>query len=255
MSDNLRPSIWRSVIFNILFYGAHLLLLPFLLLCLPFDRRATVRGLYLFFRMFEFLEKHVLRLTYEFRGREHLEALRQQGCFIFACKHQSVWETYMLHRWMGDPAVIMKQELVDLPVWGHLARKVGVIGVNRGAGGAALKSLIAGGKKAKADGRPIVIFPEGTRKAPHDVGDYKYGVGALYQSVDLPLLPVALNSGVFWGRRAFLQKPGTIIIEALPPIPPASVTGYKAADLLRELEMQLEPVAARLVAEAESQIH
>lgn len=260
MSKGLGPvAVVRSVIFNILFYGAHVLLLPFLLLCLPFNRRLTVTGLFCFFRMFEFFEKYILGLTYEVRGREYLDAALADknfnGCFIFAAKHQSTWETYMLHRWMGDPAVIMKQELVDLPVWGHLARKVGVIGVDRGGRAAAIKSLIVGGQKAKADGRPIVIFPEGTRTDPHEKTPYKFGVGALYAAVDLPMLPVALNSGLFWPRRAFVLRPGKIIVDILPPIPAASVTGYKTADVIRVLQDVLDPATDKIVAESEATFH
>lgn len=232
----------RSVIFNILFTVVHVGLVIMMAIFAFLPQRYMVGMLEFTMRSFAWLERNILGLTYVVTGQENIP----QGCYIFASKHQSIWETYKLHLLMKNPAVIMKKELMQIPFWGRIARKVDAIGVDRGAGGAALRSLIAGGKVAKAAARPIVIFPQGTRLPPEEYRPYKYGVAALYNALDVPLIPVALNSGLYWPRNSFLKRPGVIKVEILPPIMP----GLKSAAALEALEAVLEPATKRLVEEA-----
>jgi 1-acyl-sn-glycerol-3-phosphate acyltransferase len=181
-------------------------------------------------------------LRYEVRGREYLPA----GPCLVAAKHQSAWETLKLHLLLPDPAVVLKRELTRLPVWGWFAVKAGMIPVDRGARGRALASLLAGARQVVAEGRPIVIFPQGTRTAPGTHHPYRIGVGMLYEQLHLPIVPMALNSGLYWPRRAFLKRPGTIVVEFLPPIQP----GLDRHQAMHELEARLEAATDRLVAEA-----
>jgi 1-acyl-sn-glycerol-3-phosphate acyltransferase len=127
-----------------------------------------------------------------------------------------------------------------------------MIFVDRDAGAAALKRLVADARAACAAGRQIVIFPQGTRTAsfaPAADAPYQPGIAALAQALAMPTTPVALNSGLFWGRRSFRKRPGTIVIEILPDIP----AGLKRAEFMRRLEDEIEGATARLEAEAEAE--
>ena len=125
-----------------------------------------------------------------------------------------------------------------------------MIRIDRAGGARALRGLIEGGRAALDRGAPIAIFPEGTRVAPGEHRPYHPGVAALYRHLDCTVVPVALNSGVFWGRRSFVKRPGRIVVEFLPPIAP----GLERKDFMTELERRLEPATERLVAEARRQI-
>jgi 1-acyl-sn-glycerol-3-phosphate acyltransferase len=183
-------------------------------------------------------------LTHAVRGRENLP----KGPAIIAMKHQSAWDTFAVAVIFDDPAIVLKQELIWIPFYGWYLWKAGMISIDRRAGALALRKLVAASKKAAALGRPIVIFPEGTRTAPGTRRPYQPGVAALYRQLELPLVPVAVNSGVFWGRRRFLKRPGRITVEILPPIPP----GGDRHTVMAELEARIETATARLVAEAEA---
>ncbi len=181
-------------------------------------------------------------LSYEVRGREHLP----RGSAIIAMKHQSAWDTFAVAALFPDPAIVLKQELMWIPFYGWYLRKAGMIGIDRQGGAAALRKLVTSAERAVALGRPIVIFPEGTRTAPGTRRPYQPGVAALYRQLGVPLVPVAVNSGMFWGRRSFLKRPGRIIVEILPPIPP----GGERKAVTAALEARIEAATERLVAEA-----
>src|SRR5207253_154167 len=137
-----------------------------------------------------------------------------------AMKHQSTWDTLALPVLFDDPAAIIKRELLLLPIYGWYVQRAGAIAVDRSGGAKALKRMIAQARKAAAAGRPIAIFPEGTRTAVGARPPSHPGVAALYTQLALPLVPVAVNSGLFWGRRAFLKRRGRLTVEILPPIAP-----------------------------------
>jgi 1-acyl-sn-glycerol-3-phosphate acyltransferase len=181
-------------------------------------------------------------LSYEVRGSQHLP----RGPVIIAMKHQSAWDTFAVAALFPDPAIVLKQELLWIPFYGWYLWKAGMIGIDRQGGAASLRKLVAAAGRAVADGRPIVIFPEGTRTAPRTRRPYQPGVAALYRQLGVPLVPVAVNSGVFWGRRSFRKRPGRIIVEILPPIAP----GGDRRAVMAELEQRIEAATDRLVAEA-----
>lgn len=181
-------------------------------------------------------------LDYQVRGREHLP----KGPAIIAMKHQSAWDTFAVAVVFDDPAIVLKQELLWIPFYGWYLRKSGMIAIDRKAGAPALRKLVAAGARAAEQGRPLVIFPEGTRTAPGTHRPYQPGVAALYRQLDLPLVPVAVNSGVFWGRRSFLKRAGRITIEILPPIP----AGGERRQVMEELERRIETATERLLREA-----
>jgi 1-acyl-sn-glycerol-3-phosphate acyltransferase len=129
--------------------------------------------------------------------------------------------------------------------------KFGMIGVDRGAGATALKRMVAEARRAVAQRRQVVIFPEGTRTAPGAPPACKSGAAALYSALGVACVPFALNSGVFWPRRKLIRLPGTIVVEFLDPLPP----GLKRRAFEAALEAAIEPATARLVAEGRESIH
>ncbi len=177
-------------------------------------------------------------------GLEHVPA---GGCVI-AMKHQSAWDALILPIVLGDPAVVVKRELLLLPIYGWYAARAGSIGIDRKAGARALRRIVAAARPVVAEGRTVVIFPQGTRVAPGQWAPYQPGVAALYQALGLPLVPAAVNSGLFWGRRAFVKRPGRILLEFLEPIPP----GWPRRRLMAELEQRIETATTALMREGEA---
>ena len=171
-------------------------------------------------------------------GREHIPP----GACIIAAKHQSEWETFKLQYLFDNPAVVLKEELTRVPLLGWYAKATGMIPIDRGGRNKTLNLMMRAAHAADDAGRKIVIFPQGTRIAPLDKKPYKVGVAALYQELNLPLVPMALNSGLIWPRRSFIKHSGTITIEFLPAIP----AGLPRTEMMQQLETQLEAASDRL---------
>lgn len=184
------------------------------------------------------------RLTHRVGGLENMPA----GPVIFACKHQSSWETLAFSRLFPGAATVMKRELVLIPVVGWAMARVGNIAVERGDGSKALRGLVKQAKATLAEGRSILIFPEGTRVAVGDERPYQVGTAALYRQLGVPVVPVALNSGLFWGRRKFIKRPGVIDVEILAAIPP----GLSRDAFMTTLRERIEGATNRLVADAQA---
>jgi 1-acyl-sn-glycerol-3-phosphate acyltransferase len=187
--------------------------------------------------------KAIAGLDYELRG-----ALPPRASLI-ASKHMTMWDTLALFYALGDPVFVLKRELMHVPFYGWYARRVGMIAIDRAAGGAALRAMITAARRALSFGLSIIVFPEGTRKKIGATPDYKPGIAALYQRLNVACVPVALNSGLFWtGPAGFLKKRGRIIVEFLPPIAP----GLKRQDFMRTLEDRIETATAALVREGKA---
>ncbi|MDX2265480.1 MAG: lysophospholipid acyltransferase family protein [Hyphomicrobiales bacterium] len=168
------------------------------------------------------------------------------GAALVAAKHQAAWDTFALIPLLRDPAMVMKHELMSIPLYGWFSRKFGMIPVKREAGPSALRAMLREAKDRAARGREIVIFPEGTRREPGAPPQYFPGVVMLYEELGLPCAPIALNSGLFWPRRSILRHPGEIVVEILDPIPP----GLPRREFLRRLQGSIETASARLMHEA-----
>jgi 1-acyl-sn-glycerol-3-phosphate acyltransferase len=166
------------------------------------------------------------------------------GPCILAVKHQAEWETFVLHLLRRDLVFVLKKELLTIPVWGFYAKIAGNIGVDRTAGASALRKMAQDAKAAVEAGRSVVIFPEGTRTPPGESGRYHPGVAALYQSLGVPVVPVALNSGLYWPRGGRARGRGTIVVEFLPPIEP----GLDRRAFMTRLQSDIETASARLLA-------
>ena len=174
----------------------------------------------------------------EIRGREHIPA----GAALVAPKHQCMLDVFAQFGVLPASAFVMKKELMWIPWFGWYAQRVGCIVVDREAHSAALRKLVREAQARFAEGRQVVIFPEGTRTAPGAPAAYKPGVAALYRDIDVPVHPVATNSGVHWPAHGFIRKPGTIVFEYLEPIPP----GLKRAEFMRLLKERIEGASDRL---------
>ncbi|HYB08538.1 MAG TPA: lysophospholipid acyltransferase family protein [Alphaproteobacteria bacterium] len=232
----------RSLLFNLIFYGwtgcLCVLALPALLLprdVLVFGGRIWARGTVVLLRF-------LVGLRHQVRGIEN----NPRGSAIYALKHQSAWDTLLLPVLFRDPMIVLKRELIFIPLFGWYLVKTKQIAVDRSGRAAALKRMINAAKAGAGAGRPIVIFPEGTRVPPGESRPYHPGVAALYGLLDLPVVPVALNSGFFWGRRRFLKKAGVITVEFLPAISP----GLERKAFLAELNGRIEGACKRLADDA-----
>jgi 1-acyl-sn-glycerol-3-phosphate acyltransferase len=232
----------RSLVFNVLFY---VVLVLFLVIGSPLlfgPRRWAMAALQLWGRTSVWLLKVICGTGMEVRGLSHLP----KGPLLVAGKHQSFWETFAILPLLDDPCMVLKKELLLIPLFGWFGLKFRMIGVEREAGPQALRQLMKRAKQEIAAGRQIVIMPEGTRRAPGDPPDYKPGAAALYGTLGVACVPFGLNAGVYWPRRKFLRYPGTIVLEFLPPLPP----GLPRAQFQQELEKAIEVCSNRLLAES-----
>lgn len=237
--------ILRSAVFNVLFY---LNLFVHFIIAIPtlvLPRIAIIRLTQWWARTNNWLLR-IAGIKIEYRGLEKIPP----GAVLVASKHQSIWETFALLPLFDDPAFILKRELQFIPFFGWYAWKAGMIPVDRGRGAKALAGMTERACAALLGGRQIVIFPEGTRRAPGAEPSYKFGSAHLYGETGVTCVPVALNSGLFWPRRSFRRYPGTIVAEILDPIPP----GLSKTDFAARLQQDIEAATARLIAEGEREL-
>ncbi|HEX3677399.1 MAG TPA: lysophospholipid acyltransferase family protein, partial [Sphingomicrobium sp.] len=150
--------------------------------------------------------------------RLRVEGEIPSGIHLIAVKHQSMFETLEIVRLSNLPIIVMKKELVDIPLFGFVTRRYGVIPVERSAGAKALRSLVEAGARAKESGRPVIIYPEGTRVRPGQSPQLKSGFAALYRALGMPVIPVAVDSGRLWGR-GFVHRSGTVTVKIGESIP------------------------------------
>lgn len=233
----------RSYLFALAFYVTTALFLVLGSWLLLGPRRWAMAGLKLHAIVSVWLLRVIAGTRLEVRGREKLP----KGAYLVVSKHQSAWDTFGLVPLFRDPAIVLKDELKWIPFYGWFCVKFEHILVKRDKAAKALKQMIADAQSRAAQGREIVIFPEGTRQAPGAPPDYKPGYVALYEALELPCVPLALNSGLFWPRRQLVRHPGTIVVEFLDPIPP----GLPRKEFRAILEARLEAASQRLVEEGQ----
>ncbi|RFC64561.1 1-acyl-sn-glycerol-3-phosphate acyltransferase [Fulvimarina endophytica] len=235
--------ILRSVAFQIVFYANFvvriLLAVPVMLFG---SEAANWRVINAWCRSSLWILEHVAGTRSRFDGLDQLP----KGQAIIASKHQSFWEIIALVPHLDRPSFILKKELMSIPLFGHYAKVMGMIPVDRAKRGGAIASMLENAHKAVKEGRQIVIFPEGTRSAPGSAPDYRQGIYRLYEALDLPVVPVALNSGLYWPRKDVRRWKGTIRAEFLRPIEP----GLSRLDFFEALRGSIEARSGALLATA-----
>lgn len=224
--------IVRSTIFNMIFYPLSIIYTLALIAFYWLPRKKLLKLSSYYFEIVKVLEKYIIGLTYEVIGKEHVP----EGGFILAMKHQSVWETLKVMDIVDDPVMIYKKALNWIPGFGWIIMRLDMISIDRSKGSTALKKIIRKSKVRLADGRQIVIFPQGTRVPVGEKRPYKYGVAAIYDATDVPVVPVAINGGLFWPKGSYLKYPGKATIKILRPIQP----GLAPATMLHNLEIMIE---------------
>jgi 1-acyl-sn-glycerol-3-phosphate acyltransferase len=234
--------VLRSLLFNIAFYVNVILWMIAALPTLLMPRRVFMRVAAAWARSTLWLLKVIVGCGFELRGAGNIPP---GGCLVVG-KHQSVWETVALFAIFPDPCVILKRELAWIPMFGWYVIKSHMVPINRKAGQAAMNQMNARAVEAIADGRQMLIFAEGTRRAPGAPPAYKQGFSHLYMVCNAPLVPFALNSGVFWPRRKFIRHPGTVVVEILPAIP----AGLPRAEVQARTQEAIEEASNRLLVEA-----
>ncbi len=235
-------AVIRSFFFNGLFFSWTALAVLVMAIFLPFPRRAMATVVDIWARVLNIGLKALVGLSFEVRGQDNIV----DGSAVYAAKHQSAWDTYVYFLILKDPCYVLKKELLSIPVWGWCATKYGAVAVDRDGGGAALKKMLTDVTNRIERGLNVVIFPEGTRTPPGGRQAYHPGVAAIYGKCDVPIIPVALNSGLFWARRSFAKRPGVITVEFLP----AMENGMRRRQFMDDLENTVEVASDRLISEA-----
>lgn len=204
----------RSLLFVLVFYPATVLCVFASLLAAPFGSRALRAVPHFWVRLHRWCARHILGI------RTRVEGAPPQGAVLVAAKHESMYETMELVLLLHEPALVMKRELSDIPLWGWVARRYGIIPVDREGGAAALRRMMRAAEAAIREDRPIVIFAEGTRVAPGERPPLQSGFAGLYRALKLPVVPLALDSGRLWPPRALVKRSGIVTFRFGAPIPP-----------------------------------
>lgn len=228
----------RSLLFNIYFMGGTALTIIIGLPMLAFPPPLLTRFIVFWASSMIAGLRVICGIRLEVTGMENLPP----GGAIIAAKHQSAFDTLVWLKLLPNSVYVAKKELLEIPGWGWLARHCGQLSVDRTAGAAAMRTLVRETKARLAEGRPVVIFPEGTRTAPGERVPYQPGVAAMAAASGATVVPVATDSGRVWGRRAFRKTPGVIHVSILPPLP----RGLPRAALMAQLEAAIETETARL---------
>lgn len=176
---------------------------------------------------------------------EGMENLPKDGKFIIAAKHQSAFETLNIPfmKKFKYPAIVLKKELVYIPIWGLYTIGTGQVAIDRSSGTVAMRSIVKGSKKAMEEGRPVIIFPQGTRTAIGAKKPYLVGIAKIYKELNVPVVPLALNSGLVWPKNSFMKYPGVVTYKFLKPIQP----GLKPSELMEKLETTIETETDKLI--------
>jgi 1-acyl-sn-glycerol-3-phosphate acyltransferase len=206
-------ALLRSLLYAAIFYSATFL---WVLIGAPaslLGRRPTLAIVLSWVDFHHWLARHVLGI------RVRVEGAIPPGPHLIAVKHESMFETIEMVRLSRLPVIVEKKELADLPLFGWMTRRYGVIAVERSAGAKALRNLVEEGKQALATGRPVIIYPEGTRVRVGQSPPLKSGFTALYRALGLPVVPVAVDSGRLWGR-GVVHQPGIVTFRIGETIPP-----------------------------------
>ena len=202
-----------SLLFAVLFYPGTLLFVLAGLTASLFSRRATIAVVMGWVNFHHWLITNLLGI------RVRVEGAVPPGQYLIAVKHQAMFETLEMLRLCRVPVIVVKRELADMPLFGLMTRRYGIIPVERSAGAKALRAMVQGANAALATGRPVIIYPEGTRVPPGETPPLRPGFAGLYRALGLPVVPVAMDSGHLWAT-GLTKRSGAITFRVGETIPP-----------------------------------
>jgi 1-acyl-sn-glycerol-3-phosphate acyltransferase len=205
-------ALLRSLLYAAIFYPVTFLWVIVGIIVSAFGRKPTLAVVLAWTDFHHWLARHILGI------RVRVDGQVPPGCHLIAVKHQSMFETLEMVRLSRLPIIVLKKELSDIPLFGFLTRRYGVIPVERSAGAKALRNLVVEGRRAIASGRPVIIYPEGTRVRVGEQPPLRSGFAALYRALGLPVVPVAVDSGLLWGR-GLIHRSGTTTFKIGPALP------------------------------------
>ena len=211
----------RSLIFTILFYIWTFFISFFSFPVFFLNRKFDVKIWFLWIKVTNKILKTVVNLDYEVKGSKNITS----NNVIYACQHQSAWDTIILPYLIGDCIIFHKKSLLFIPIFGWHLFKLGMIIITRNKGTNNLRRIINKTKKAISKNRPVLIFPHGTRTLPNSTNKIQSGIVILYKHLNIKVIPVKLNSGKYWGKNKFLKYPGKITVSFLDPIQPGMNPG------------------------------
>lgn len=207
-------SAWpRTILFRALFYAASVPIVLAVPISALFGQRVVIANAHVWARTHRWLMRWVLGV------RARVEGQVPSGQVLYVAKHQAMYETLELQLILRGPAVVLKQELMRIPVWGWATTRYGSIVVDREASAAALKKMIRAAQRVRAGGRSVIVYPEGTRVEPGEQPPLRSGFAGLYKALALPVVPIALDSGRLLPKTG-AKRAGTITIRIGEPIPP-----------------------------------
>lgn len=237
-TSEISPVIWlRSWAYLVLFLAwtvfSAIALLPTLI-----TPRWTLRGIRLWIGGIMVLARVVAGITCRVVGLENVPP----GACIIAAEHQSSFETYRLFMDLEHPIFILKRELTWIPFIGWYMTRAGFVAIDRGAGAGAMRKMLRAAQTALEAGHQVIVFPEGTRVPVGETRPYRPGVAALYAQCAVPMIPLALNTGYFWGKTRILKMPGEIVFQFMPAV----ATGLDKDGLLADLRARFAAADSRL---------
>ena len=228
----------RSLIFVIWLYGSMAVIGLAMLPWVAADERNVWVALRSWTRAILWGLRWIVGARVKFEGLENLP----EGGALIACKHEAMLDTVVPSLFLKEPVFIYKRELAKTPILGlYLGRNQ--LAVDRGGYATALKSMVRGARDAVSKGRQVLIFPEGTRQEVDAPPDYKPGIAAMYRDLNIPVTPIALNTGLIWKPKGIMRSPGTVTFKILPSIP----AGLSRDAFMRELENKIETESQALL--------
>ena len=234
--------ILRSAIFNLCFYlNLIVQMIVFTPVYFVVPRKKSWIIAKNWVRSSSWLLKTIVGTDYTIEGSENLPA----GGYIIAPKHQSSWDTISLLPHLDDPFYILKRELTWIPLFGWYVNKMRMVPINRGAREKVMPEVLRRVRAEMAEGRQLIIYPEGTRRPVGAEPQYRFGIAKIYAELDVPVVPIAMNPGLFWPRRQFRRYPGVIKVRILPPIEP----GLDADIFMQRLIAAMEEATDQLLVE------
>lgn len=220
--------LFRSLLFNICFFSAIFIAVVLFYPVVFLPRKTVIRYWYYLACVLKYITENIAGIKCKIEGLENFKDKN----VIYASRHESLWETMFLVYFFKHGMFIVKKELVDIPFFGAFLKKIGMIDVDRERGVKSLINVIEKSRRIMSEEHPIIIFPEGTRcKTNHPVV-IKKGISLIYNKLNVPVIPIVLNSGKFWPRRGFIKHPGTVTLKLLHPIAP----GMTVAEFSKKLE-------------------